>query len=807
MNPSEAAVEMGNIVVWQFCMCAGILLLAVTVAVCIRKFIRHESFLKAAVGLLTAAMIVFWLPLDLAQSSPAIAFLRSVSNSIGVFVLAPLIRDYQEVLNPDFLGGLYFWYQFFSGVFFVVAPLLTFGIVLTYFSGIVQRFMLWACGKRDLYVFSDLTERSLAIARSIDTSKARRHRKILFVFCNISKEERFEDINAEARALGAVMLTKPMSLLSLKVKGNQISYFEISDNSDDNVENTIAMVESQQKINPDKTARESVWIYCYSTDDEAEMLIDAQNSDGLRVILVNEFRDAVYQMLFRYPVYGGIRTDLGRCCSETGDRSLPDAPENIIHLMVLGGGQTGLNFLKAAIWYGQMMGWSLKITLVDREGEKIKKRLAMECPDLSFEGQGRDYDISIVQQNIFSSDFVTYLDKTPDVSYCVCALKDDEDNIRIGLFMRRYYYQYRPENQPLIFVRIRSDRKFKAVWQMHVDAKELKPKGKKKLYYRLIPFGNMGSSFTDADNTSMIEEFLGMGVHCHYYGLTDGTDAGRLSGALNDYYRLQGNRMSSIASGMHIKSRLWELGFGICEKDKDSEACDLTGIQAKVAESIRAPRNALADLEHERWMAYQRVEGWRLPRTAGGPVHPDEALVTDIGEAYSHYLNQFKNQNYLMKQHPALVPASGGGERGLLNQVRQEMKKRSGDVFDPNYWDNDLKLIDYMYQIVTGSWCKGIPVSVKGMVFEAGQLQILPLTDLLTVCLKKYDRAVSDEDIQILREKIRQCAGGILNNRFKTFDAEDKKAALTALKRVAMDELENTEDYTRALKAMGGEGD
>ena len=135
------------------------------------------------------------------------------------------------------------------------------------------------------------------------------------------------------------------------------------------------------------------------------------------------------------------------------------------------------------------------------------------------------------------------------------------------------------------------------------------------------------------------------------------------------------------------------------------------------------------------------------------------------------------------------------------------MKKRSGDVFDPNYWDNDLKLIDYMYQIVTGSWCKGIPVSVKGMVFEAGQLQILPLTDLLTVCLKKYDRAVSDEDIQILREKIRQCAGGILNNRFKTFDAEDKKAALTALKRVAMDELENTEDYTRALKAMGGEGD
>ena len=311
----------------------------------------------------------------------------------------------------------------------------------------------------------------------------------------------------------------------------------------------------------------------------------------------------------------------------------------------------------------------------------------------------------------------------------------------------------------------------------------------------------MGNSFIDADQTSVIEEFLGMGVHCHYYGLTDEMEpaakAATLKGALSDYYRLQSNRMSSIASGMHIKTRLWELGYGIRRRDAGEALGD--NHHEMLRESIRKHREKLANLEHERWMAYQRVNGWRLACAAQVQAGSNEELLQKIGDTYQHYLSQFKNQNYLMKLHPALVPSHEEEDKNLLLSVEKEMKKRSN--YAPGYWESDLKLTDYMIQIVEGAWCKGVSdgVYVKGTVFRAGQLKIERLTDLLHHYLNVYKDGTpeqkTDEEIQLLREKIRQCASGILNNRTGEFGDADRLDAEEALRQIAEDELENTKEY------------
>lgn len=75
---------------------------------------------------------------------------------------------------------------------------------------------------------------------------------------------------------------------------------------------------------------------------------------------------------------------------------------------------------------------------------------------------------------------------------------------------------------------------------------------------------------------------------------------------------------------MHINTKLWEMGYGILrvpEKGEELECyrrcvkpVDFAEILASLSETERA---AYYNLEHERWMAYVRTEGWRLASNGG----------------------------------------------------------------------------------------------------------------------------------------------------------------------------------------------
>lgn len=107
---------------------------------------------------------------------------------------------------------------------------------------------------------------------------------------------------------------------------------------------------------------------------------------------------------------------------------------------------------------------------------------------------------------------------------------------------------------------------------------------------------------------------------------------------------------------MHINTKLWEMGYGILrvpEKGEELEcyrrcvkSVDFAEILASLSETERA---AYYNLEHERWMAYVRTEGWRLASNG-------DRTLAEIRACYELYCKEFKNQNYLAKMHPALVP-------------------------------------------------------------------------------------------------------------------------------------------------------
>lgn len=84
-------------------------------------------------------------------------------------------------------------------------------------------------------------------------------------------------------------------------------YFMISEKEDENVEFTLQMIESMTKRKDAKRKQKNVEIYCYATNAEAEILLDAKEKQELRVVLVDEARDAVYEQLYRYPLYTNLK--------------------------------------------------------------------------------------------------------------------------------------------------------------------------------------------------------------------------------------------------------------------------------------------------------------------------------------------------------------------------------------------------------------------------------------------------------------------------------------------------------------------
>lgn len=160
----------------------------------------------------------------------------------------------------------------------------------------------------------------------------------------------------------------------------------------------------------------------------------------------------------------------------------------------------------------------------------------------------------------------------------------------------------------------------------------------------------------------------------------------------------QGNRRSSIANGMHISTKLWEMGYGILrvpEKGEELECyrrcvkpVDFAEILASLSETERA---AYYNLEHERWMAYVRTEGWRLASNGG-------RTLAEVRACYELYCEEFKNQNYLAKMHPALVPIeSDDPSVATLQQVddmivQVNREKGLGDYY-PDYVQSDVELV------------------------------------------------------------------------------------------------------------------
>ena len=756
---------------WAICFAAAVIFIACGAAAFFfkKKGERNQIRYLGAGVFLAAAAACF--PVMRQQDDAGFALAMSLSHSIRMFVVDTGVDDITGALHAAQLGGLFYPYKILVCALYLLAPMFTLTVVLRYFSNFFEAFRLRIRFRRNLYIFSELNERSLEIAANLyeDTSENRKNAGIVFC-CSNDRDSVNEGMEERARKLDAVFVPGEMTGLRLGNKKRYTAYFQISDDEDKNIDDTLRMIDNMTGDSPwvlsGKLNQKNTAVYCYATSAEAEVLLDAKDKEDLRVVLMDEVRDAVYEQLYQYPLYYNLPPGDNRIC-----------------LLIVGGGKTGAEFLKAAVWYGQMYQFDLEIHMVDLEGNKIRKNLGMQCPEL-FDGKA-GYRIEIHKGNIFSEKIENYLDGLGQVNYCVAALDDDEQNIRAAVWLRRYFYLREAEVQPFICASMKSAGKAAAVWEMYE-----KTRTGSRLSYNIIPFGTRGRYFCSRSDTGFIMEYLGLGVQAHYFRLTQDSDEAARWGAVRNFYEKQVNRRSSIASGIHIDVKLWELGLGIMRIPDDTEQKEIFQKLVHPVDFFRECKGRLEpyyNLEHERWMAYMRSEGWRSAARDGQSLDA-------FRECYGKYCTQFKNQNYLMKLHPALVPLHSAdpavaGLQEVDRMISEVNRQKNLGEYSPDYVQSDIELVDHIGEIAGGAWCGESGININGIIVYKGEYMICRLVDMNRYYTAIYrDKAWSASAAELipLRVQIRRCSFGILR---RESDKEIRAEAWESLSMLAGEEM------------------
>lgn len=467
--------------------------------------------------------------------------------------------DYEVILENIGGGDLISLYLVLACVLQVMGPALTFGVVLSFFSNMSANLAYVLSYFKDTYIFSELNERSLTLAADLK----KKDPAVAVVFTDVfepSEDDSYE-LQERAREIGAICFKKDILVVpfGFHSKDKGLWFFAIAKDENDNVTHGLRLIELYGK-------RKNSNLYVFSTGAESEALLSSAHSGEMKVRRVDEVRSLINRSLY----------DEGHLLF-TGD--LPEVDgEKQITAVVVGMGKHGTAMVKALSWFCQMDGYRVDIHAFDQD-ELAEEKFAAQCPELldpkhngAFAPGDARYRIRIESGvHVETKTFADRIHGLKHASYVLVALGDDALNIRTAMQLRTLFEQcgVKPRIQAIVYS---SERREALAGLCNF-------KGQK---YDIDFIGDLESSYTvDVIIDSELEEDA-LRRHLRW-------------GAESEFWGFEYNYRSSIALSIHTKAKQKQ---GIAGANKPEE--ELTAQE----------RAALEDLEHRRWNAYMRSEGY-----------------------------------------------------------------------------------------------------------------------------------------------------------------------------------------------------
>ena len=483
------------------------------------------------------------------------SILLSIFSSLRVFLV-----DGEYNFVSEHIAGLSGWvytaYSVHATFLFVAGPLLTFGVVLSFFKNL-QAYKRYFTGFfRETYIFSQLNEGSLLLAEGIKSEK----RRPLIIFTDVSESEEKDRLSdfEKAEQLGAICFRKDIASIrfGFHCPGRKLNFFMVEEADDKNIKYALELIGRYKK-------RRETEVYVFSESIMSQMLLSGAKWGKVTVHRVDRIQSLISRTLY----------DTGY---ETIFKHAADTANKNICAVIVGLGKHGMEMLKALPWFCQMDVYSAQLHAFDSRSD-IEGEFMRVCPELMKmqnkvsigDPEDAHYSITLHQGvNTNSHDFFSELSKLGNITYIFIAQGSDEQNIRTAVEIRAFLGRrgVNPKIQTVIY---NSDLK--------EEFSHLKNQG-------ISIVGDLRSSYSP--DVVMNSKLVDLALERHK----------KWGGDEESFWKSEYNYRSSTASVIHKKMKI---------------ACGIPGANIDDPQK-RNPidRVNLRMLEHRRWNAYMRSEGY-----------------------------------------------------------------------------------------------------------------------------------------------------------------------------------------------------
>ena len=331
----------------------------------------------------------------------------SLMHAMQVMLAGFEFENLYECFSAD--GGTYIYLAFL----YSLAPVCTFGFVLSFFERVTSCLKYFIKRGQNAYILSEINEKSIALARSV--RKADKYALIAFMNCEGA------NLAAEAKAVGAALFKKSIKNSSLILRSEKAKnmFFIMGEDESENIEATLSLIEKhKQRVNTS--------IYTLSTSKVGGLLTDSADKGEMCVRRINESRQLAYSEI------SGASPDKLITAGSDGKN---------ISVLIIGMGGYGTEFLKAALWCGQLPGYTLTVNVIDKN-ENIRSHFYEMCPEIIDKNGNGDIGEACYNLDFYGGidvcnhDFEDVINSLDNVTLAFVALGDDDKNIETAIALR-----------------------------------------------------------------------------------------------------------------------------------------------------------------------------------------------------------------------------------------------------------------------------------------------------------------------------------------------------------------------------------
>lgn len=370
-------------------------------------------------------------------------------------------------------------YRIYAVILGFIAPITSFTVFFEILANFFPKFRLWGLRyfpPKKKYYFSELNERSIALAKSIlDTEKW----KVSIIFTDVyanKVQESTTELLAEAKRVGAVCVRDDITHIQKRGFGER-KYFLIDDNE---IKNLQTLTNLTDKFNYKSLKKSEVYLFCQDyiyTDVEKEVCEVLQGKYKIRKWIIDKYYNFLKKLLEKHYIthdkefsktkkdqkrYKTIESHIDashknaifktraitiipvRCYRNLITNMLEKTPlyepivqqrkdspnkELNLNVTILGIGDIGTEMFLTTYWIGQMLNCKLNINVISRESEaEFWGKIDYINPEIRRTTQERDELLKVyskVTKDKQGND-ITFADPYCKVKYYSCDIQSNE---------------------------------------------------------------------------------------------------------------------------------------------------------------------------------------------------------------------------------------------------------------------------------------------------------------------------------------------------------------------------------------------